>query len=90
MGKRHAVPAGSAGLRQGKRMADAFVLEVGSITAGIVVRQRRGVLFYASESRLYTLDGKTYRSIADARLAVAELLRAQNSAPRHGVRREAA
>lgn len=62
-------------------MSDAVVLEIGSTTAGILVRQRRGVTFYASEQRLFALDGRTFRSINDARIAVSDLLRAQNSAP---------
>jgi hypothetical protein len=70
-------------------MSDAVVLEIESTTAGILVRQRRGVTFYASESRFFALDGKMYRSINDARIAVTDLLRAQKAVPLARPRRAA-
>ncbi len=53
-------------------MTDAYIIEHAGQTAGIVVAERGGVRFYASD-RLYAgLDGQRYRSVRAARKAVIE------------------
>jgi hypothetical protein len=54
-------------------MADAFVIESAGETAGIVVLERRGVRFYASDRSFADLDGKAFGSLAAARRAVGKL-----------------
>jgi hypothetical protein len=56
-------------------MADAFVIQSADQTAGIVVAERGGVRFYASEREFHALDGKIFKSIRAARQAVDDLRR---------------
>jgi hypothetical protein len=65
-------------------MADAFVIQSADLTAGIVVAERGGVRFYASEREFHGLDGKIFKSIRAARQAVDQLCRerSETSSPR--------
>jgi hypothetical protein len=60
-------------------MADAFVIQTADLTAGIVVLERSGVRFYASEPAFHGLDGKLFKSIRAARQAVQQLDRTPGS-----------
>lgn len=68
-------------------MTDAYIIENAGHTAGIVVLERGGVRFYASD-RLYNgLDGTLYSSVRTAQNAVAERQReAAESYVQHGGR----
>jgi len=62
-------------------MADAYVIETAGITAGIVVVEKQGVRFYASDSAFYPLDGKSFLNINAVHRAVSDLRAAK--APRN-------
>ncbi len=47
-------------------MSKAFTIEVGSTTAGLVVQDGRYFQFFASEHEFHELEGRTFRSVADA------------------------
>jgi len=59
-------------------MADAYVIETAGETAGIVVLEKGGVRFYASEPAFYSLDGKSFLNVNAVHKAVS-LLRATRS-----------
>lgn len=50
----------------------ARVIEVGELTAGIVVPERGGVRFFSSERRFDGLDGTLFRSLEQAARAARE------------------
>jgi hypothetical protein len=54
-------------------MTGGQIIEIGSITAGIVVAERGGVRFFSSERRFDGLDGTIFRSVAHASRALHEL-----------------
>jgi hypothetical protein len=54
-------------------MADAYVIETASGTAGIVARDTVGFRFYASTPPFYDLEGKRFSSPAAARRAAEQL-----------------
>ena len=56
-------------------MASAHVIEVGEITAGIVVREKGGFRFFASERPFHPLEGALFRTIDHAVRAARERLR---------------
>lgn len=56
--------------------SEAFTIEVAGEAIGIVVAQKRGFRFYASESRYQHLEGQSFRSVADAERAARDLGRA--------------
>jgi hypothetical protein len=56
-------------------MADAFVIQSADLTAGIVVVERGGVRFYASDRNFHELDGKIFKNVRAARQAVDRLRR---------------
>ena len=56
-------------------MASAHVIEVGEITAGIVVREKGGFRFFASERAFHSLEGALFRTIDQAARAARERLR---------------
>ena len=58
-------------------MADAYVIETAGETAGIVVREKRGVRFFAAEPAFYSLDGQTFESLNAAHRAVGSLRKAR-------------
>src|SRR3954454_12071593 len=53
-------------------MASAHVIEVGDITAGIVVFEQDGVRFFASERPFHPLDGALFRTVDQATRAARE------------------
>ena len=46
--------------------SEAFTIEVAGEAVGIVVAQKRGFRFYASDSRFQGLEGQTFRTVAEA------------------------
>jgi hypothetical protein len=56
-------------------MASAHVIEVGDITAGIVVFERGGFRFFAAERAFHPLEGALFRTIDRATRAARERLR---------------
>ena len=56
-------------------MASAHVIEVGEITAGIVVLEHGGFRFFASERAFYSLEGALFRTTDQAARAARERLR---------------
>jgi hypothetical protein len=61
--------------------SEAFTIEVAGEAVGIVVAQKRGFRFYASDVRFQHLEGQDFRSVADAERAARDLGRA-TSLPR--------
>ncbi|WP_438274356.1 hypothetical protein [Nitrobacter sp.] len=59
-------------------MSKTYIIEVGSESAGIVVRDRAGFRFFSASQRFSSLDGKLFRSARDAERAAKQ--RAQKSA----------
>ena len=55
-------------------MATAHVIEVGDITAGIVVPERGGLRFFASDRAVQALEGALFRTIEQATRAARERL----------------
>ena len=56
-------------------MASAHVIEVGEITAGIVVLEHGGFRFFASERAFSSLEGAVFRTTDQAVRAARERLR---------------
>ena len=56
-------------------MASAHVIEVGEITAGIVVLEHGGFRFFASERAFHPLEGVLFRTTEQAVRAARERLR---------------
>ncbi|MEO6382051.1 MAG: hypothetical protein ABIO35_08635 [Nitrobacter sp.] len=50
-------------------MSKTYIIEVGSVSAGIVVRDRAGFRFFSASRRFFSLDGKLFRSARDAERA---------------------
>jgi hypothetical protein len=50
-------------------MSNTYIIEVGSESAGIVVRDRTGFRFFSASRRFNPLDGKVFRSARDAERA---------------------
>jgi hypothetical protein len=50
-------------------MSDAYVIEVSSRTAGIVVRDGRNFCFHAAHRDFYSLERKTFGSLVAAHKA---------------------
>ena len=62
-------------------MSDAYIIEVGSQAAGIVVRGADGFRFFASSHRFNSMEGQLFRSADEAeraalRIAKGEMLAA--------------
>ena len=55
-------------------MADAFIIEVSDIAAGIVTTDRNRFQFYASHAASKSLEGRTFKSLKAARLAVEQVV----------------
>jgi hypothetical protein len=53
---------------------DSYVIEVGELAAGIVVRDSRRYRFYASDSRFSPLEGRAFRGPQAAWAAARALL----------------
>jgi len=56
--------------------ADAYVIEAAEIAAGVIVREKRGYRFYASNARFQSLDGSMFKSPRAAQSAADLLQRA--------------
>lgn len=65
-------------------MASAHVIEVGDVTAGIVILEQGGFRFFASERAFRPLEGALFRTLDQAGRAARERLRP------HGTGRRAA
>ena len=60
-------------------MASAHVIEVGEITAGIVVHEHGGFRFFASERAFYSLEGALFRTADQAARAARQRLRSRKT-----------
>ena len=54
-------------------MSDSYIIEVGSKTAGIVVRNPEGFCFFAATHRFNALEGQLFRNARDAERAAIRL-----------------
>jgi hypothetical protein len=61
-------------------MPDSYIIEVSSQAAGIVVRDASGYRFFAASRPFYRLDGRLFRSAADAQRAAVQLANGDLSA----------
>jgi len=55
-------------------MPDTYIIEVGSRTAGIVVRSREGYRFFAACHRFNRLEGQLFRNAGEAERAALRLV----------------
>jgi len=55
-------------------MSDTYIIEVSSEPAGIVVRDKAGFRFFASDNRFNPLEGRLFRSAREAERVARELL----------------
>jgi len=55
-------------------MPDSYIIEVNSLTAGIIVRNAEGYRFFASSHRFNRLEGRLFRNAGEAERAVRRLL----------------
>ena len=55
-------------------MSDAYIIEVGSQAAGIVVRTEDGYLFFAATHRFNALEGQLFRTPRLAERAATRLV----------------
>ena len=53
--------------------SEALTIEVAGEAVGIVVAQKRGFRFYASDSRFQHLEGHDFRTVPDAERAARDL-----------------
>jgi hypothetical protein len=51
-------------------MSDAYVIETGSHTAGLAIRERDGFRFYAADVRFDAIDNRLFAGLDALRLAV--------------------
>jgi hypothetical protein len=63
----------SARLRSALQMPDSYIIEVGSKTAGIVVRNPEGYRFFAATHRFNALEGQVFRNAREAERAAVRL-----------------
>jgi hypothetical protein len=54
-------------------MSNAYVIEIGSHTAGIVTRDERSYRFFSSDRIFDSLEGREFRSTRDAERAARAL-----------------
>lgn len=62
-------------------MSDSYIIEVGSRTAGIVVRDRAGFRFFAALPQFDQLEGQLFRSAREAERAAAQSAGRANAKP---------
>lgn len=55
-------------------MANAFIIEVSNIAAGILTFERNRFQFYASHATSKSLEGRTFKSLRAAQLAVEQVV----------------
>jgi hypothetical protein len=60
--------------------APAYIIETAEIAVGVVVRQDNGYRFFASDRRAQPLDGRVFRSPAQAEREVRRLEAARANA----------
>lgn len=60
-------------------MSDAYVIEVGSQAAGIVVRTPKGYRFFAATHRFNPLEGQLFRNPGEAERAASRLANGDRS-----------
>jgi hypothetical protein len=54
-------------------MSDSYIIEVGSQTAGIVVRSPGGYVFFAATHRFNAMEGQLFRNAREAERAARRL-----------------
>ncbi len=54
-------------------MSDTYIIEVGSSSAGIVVRNPEGFRFFAASHRFNRLEGQVFRNAREAERAARRL-----------------
>jgi len=64
-------------------MSHAYVIEVHSRTAGIIVRTGRSFCFFASTHEFNALEGRTFKSPKDAEKAARLLAESSSTEPSH-------
>jgi hypothetical protein len=62
-------------------MADAFIIEMPTMTAGIVAVEGRDFRFHASHPAVHAIDGQVFGSLKAARRAAESLARQPKPAP---------
>jgi len=55
-------------------MSDRYIIEVGSIPAGIVIRDSGGYRFFAASHRFNRLEGQLFRNAREAERAARKLV----------------
>jgi hypothetical protein len=55
-------------------MSDTYIIEVGSQSAGIVVRNKNGYRFFAASHRFNRLEGQLFRNAREAERAAIRLV----------------
>jgi hypothetical protein len=76
----HLAVTGSVGSSGGgKTMFDSYVIEVSSKTAGIVVRDKSGFRFFASNHDFDSLEGRYFRSAREAERAAILFLQTKDN-----------
>jgi hypothetical protein len=55
-------------------MSNAYIIEVGSHTAGIIAKDQRSYRFFSSNRTFDSLEGREFRSARDAERAARALL----------------
>ena len=55
-------------------MSDTYIIEVGSQSAGIIVRVSGGYLFFAASHRFNRLEGQIFRNAREAERAARQLV----------------
>jgi hypothetical protein len=63
----------------GRVMFDAYVIEVHDEAAGIVARNGKNFVFYASSHKFNALEGRRFKRVADAQRAATEVHRRKES-----------
>ncbi len=63
-------------------MSDSYIIEVGSKTAGIVVRNPEGYRFFAATNRFNALEGQLFRNAREAERAAVRLANGESRASR--------
>jgi hypothetical protein len=56
--------------------AEAFIIEVGDVAAGVAIREHGGYSFVAADRRFRLLDGSRFKQVRQIETAARGLLRA--------------
>jgi hypothetical protein len=57
--------------------AEAFIIEIDDVAAGLALRERGGFRFVAADRRFHILDGSRFKRVAQVEQAARNLWRAQ-------------